>query len=75
MVACITVVSLDDFPTSHISYKILRRYVKKYGHARVPRSLDNQKFPKLGGWVHRQRMVCIVNNIEINFFCHIVFLP
>eukprot|EP00750_Incisomonas_marina_P010625 INCI16290.11.p1 GENE.INCI16290.11~~INCI16290.11.p1 ORF type:complete len:725 (+),score=84.79 INCI16290.11:210-2384(+) len=38
------------------NFNLLRKYVKKHGHAHVPRDLDSSAFPRLGAWVHRQRM-------------------
>lgn len=35
--------------------KLLQNYVLEFGHARVPQRLDNEKYPKLGRWVSRQR--------------------
>lgn len=34
---------------------LLREYIQEYGHTRVPATLDNPKYPKLGSWVKSQR--------------------
>ena len=35
--------------------EMLKDFIQMEGHTRVPKSLDNDRFPKLGQWVVRQR--------------------
>ena len=46
------------------NFILLRKWVAKYGHARVSRDLDTKQFPRLGAWVHRQRAVSRVDMCE-----------
>lgn len=36
-------------------FELLKKYVSRFGNARVPTELDTPEFPKLGGWVAMQR--------------------
>ena len=41
------------------TFDILKRFVSKEGHARVPPDLDTEEYPRLGEWAAVQRAVCV----------------